>query len=199
MSETPPISSKERDVTRLVSAATDALIERGPAAVSLREIAAKAGVNYGLIHQYVGTKEDLLRLVIRHGSADAAARMATARTLDEALDYLLDPVAPTPYLLMFARIILDGHDLAAMQGRSPALLELVDRLAERRSGPDGGPSAARDDAVTAAALVSAMMGWRLFDRFLQRAVGLDDQPLSEVSAAVLGRIRDGLLPPSPSA
>jgi len=54
-----------RDVTvlALVEAASSLFAERGPDGVSLREIAAMAGVNYGLIHQCVGSKEDLLNLV----------------------------------------------------------------------------------------------------------------------------------------
>ena len=53
--------ARARVIGRLVAAARPLFASRGPSAVSLREVAAAAGVNYGLIYQYVGTKDDLLR------------------------------------------------------------------------------------------------------------------------------------------
>ena len=51
--------------------ATELFAARGPSAVSLREIAAHAGVNFGLIHQYIGTKDNLLRLAFQRASGKA--------------------------------------------------------------------------------------------------------------------------------
>jgi AcrR family transcriptional regulator len=50
-------------VEALVDAARELFVEHGPNAVSLRDVAKRAGVNHGLIHHYIGTREDLLRLV----------------------------------------------------------------------------------------------------------------------------------------
>src|SRR5512143_3225775 len=48
----------------LLDAATELLAARGPAAVSVREIASRAGVNQGLLHRHSGSKEALLRSVL---------------------------------------------------------------------------------------------------------------------------------------
>ena len=88
-------SARERTTEALVAAAMRLFGERGPGAVSLREVAAEAGVNYGLIHQYVGTKDDLLALVIkdyenklrtmeREGAALPARLTATVAELADA-------------------------------------------------------------------------------------------------------------------
>ena len=61
-----------------MSAAAELFAARGPDGVSLREIAAHAGLNYGLIHQYVGSKDELLRLVIAQSTSTTAARFAQA-------------------------------------------------------------------------------------------------------------------------
>jgi len=42
---------------RLIDAATELLQERGASGISGRELARRAGVNYGLIHHYFGSKE----------------------------------------------------------------------------------------------------------------------------------------------
>src|SRR5437016_1868617 len=47
--------------TALLDAAIALLAERGTYGVSLREVAKRAGVNYGLVHYYFATKHDLLR------------------------------------------------------------------------------------------------------------------------------------------
>ena len=64
------------DVGRLGRGGDRAVRGTGPAAISLRDVAARAGVNYGLIHQYIGTKDDLLRLVVQQVSEQTAERVA---------------------------------------------------------------------------------------------------------------------------
>ncbi len=55
-------------------AATDLFAERGADAVTVREVADRAGVNHALIHRHFGTKEELLRVVL----SEAVERMAVA-------------------------------------------------------------------------------------------------------------------------
>src|SRR5437762_7377291 len=102
-SSTPKQIGREEVIRRLVAAAATLFAEDGPDGVSLRQVAAKAGVNYGLIHQYVGTKDDLLRLVFRSVSESAAGRFAEAGDLDAALDAFAgaDP-QPSQYVRMLA-------------------------------------------------------------------------------------------------
>lgn len=61
----PPTS---RDA--LLAAALELFAERGPAAVSLREVAARAGTNLGLIHRHIGSKRDLVAEVLEVGSTE---------------------------------------------------------------------------------------------------------------------------------
>src|SRR5207248_9502831 len=74
---------REEVVVAVVEAATALFAERGPAAVSLREIAQAADVNLGLIHRHIGSKADLLAAVLRArpgmppGAATAEEGLAT--------------------------------------------------------------------------------------------------------------------------
>jgi TetR/AcrR family transcriptional regulator, repressor for neighboring sulfatase len=188
-------------VASLVSAAAELFAARGPDGVSLREIAAHAGLNYGLIHQYVGSKDELLRLVIAQSTSTTAARFAQADGVGEALELLQGPVGtdrPTyPRLLAWA--ILQGRDPRELAGPSPALPKLIAMLpvrganhhrADHEAGPDLAPGEdlapdlADDPRLRAAAIAALTLGWSLFGTFVSHAAGLDDVAPAEAHAAV---------------
>lgn len=180
-------SARERTVAALVEAATRLFGERGPSAVSLREVAAEAGVNYGLIHQYVGTKDDLLALVMRSVSTQTAARLAQVSDRSTAMSRLMPGShTATPYVRMLAWSLLEGRDPGQLLGRSPALQELA--LALHR---DRDPSAAAEqtddeleDRVHIAAAVALSLGWNLFGSFVRQAAALDELEPDELTERI---------------
>jgi TetR/AcrR family transcriptional regulator, repressor for neighboring sulfatase len=169
-------AGREAAVEKLVDAASDLFARHGPDGVSLRQIAAAAGVNYGLIHQYIGTKDDLLHLVFRSVSEQAAARLSAAADLDAALDELIGTGRqPSRYVSMLAWAILQGRDATALLGRSPALTALLERI-------DASGDARPDRRERVAAAVALNLGWQLFGSFIRNGVGLDataDDALAE--------------------
>jgi TetR/AcrR family transcriptional regulator, repressor for neighboring sulfatase len=194
-------------VASLVSAAAELFAARGPDGVSLREIAAHAGLNYGLIHQYVGSKDELLRLVIAQSTSTTAARFAQASGVGEALELLQGPVgAERPqYPRLLAWAILQGRDPRELAGPSPALPQLIAMLPEKGadydpaaegaadSADNHGAAAAQDPAaddladdprLRAAAIAALTLGWSLFGSFVSHAAGLDDVAPAEAHAAV---------------
>lgn len=157
-------SARDVAVDALVEAATRLFATAGPDGVALRTIASEAGVNYGLIHQYVGSKDDLLRLVIRSVSERAAAAFTRAPDLESALAGLFGD-APSDYVSTLAWALLQDRDASELLGRSPAL----DALADRAVGGN------REDRVARLAAVTAMaLGWQLFGRFVSAGVGQSD-------------------------
>lgn len=162
--DTPSSSAREVAIEALVAAATRLFAAAGPDGVALRTIAAEAGVNYGLIHQYVGSKDDLLRLVIRSVSERSAEAFTRAPDLETALAGLFGD-EPSDYVAMLAWALLQDRDASELLGRSPAL----DALADRAVGGNREERVARLAAVTAMAL-----GWQLFGRFVAAGVGRAD-------------------------
>src|SRR5439155_6799260 len=85
-------STRPHGRTEVVEAVLDSartlIAEQGPG-VGLREIAEHAGVNFGLIYQYVGTKEQLVREVYVRAARSAAERLVDAEHLDDALALLM--------------------------------------------------------------------------------------------------------------
>jgi AcrR family transcriptional regulator len=61
---------------RLVRAGAELVAEGGSAAVSLREIARRAGVSHGAPRRYFPAHAELLSAIARQGFADLAARLA---------------------------------------------------------------------------------------------------------------------------
>src|SRR5438874_1747695 len=173
---TPKQIGREEVIRRLVAAAATLFAEDGPDGVSLRQVAAKAEVNYGLIHQYVGTKDDLLRLVFRSVSENAADRFAEAGDLDAALDAFAgaDP-QPSQYVRMLAWALLQGRDAQGLLGRSPALTALLARI-------DPAPDGSIEARMRLASAVAMGLGWQLFGPFIASGVGLGDASAEDLRA-----------------
>ena len=117
----------------LLQAATELFSERSPTSVSLRQVAERAGVNYGLIHHYFGTKEALLSEVFRASSDKGVRLLDAAPTLGDALRSLSPHQGPGSYMHLLAWVILDGATLDRLEP-SPA----IDRLQELDRRPRAG-------------------------------------------------------------
>ncbi|CCH20320.1 TetR/AcrR family transcriptional regulator [Micromonospora lupini] len=132
---------------RLVAAGVDLVLREGQSAVSLREIARRAGVSHGAPRRYFPTHVDLLSAIAREGFADLTARVE--KTMDAAGE------DPRTRLVALARTYLDfaaahrgmfelmfRHDLLA-SGRLrlretslPLFTLLVDLVARARQPAD---------------------------------------------------------------
>ena len=153
--------------------------------MSLREIARRAGVNYGLIHHYYGTKEAILAELLRRASASGAERMRDSASIDDALAALTTPGERSTHARMLAWALLDGVDPAKLVAVSPTVTKLTE-LISAAEGDTVDPSAP-DPRVLAATTVSAILGWNFFRPFVAAIAGLDDTP--ELSAEVIGLVR----------
>jgi AcrR family transcriptional regulator len=104
--------------TRVVDAAVSAIVELGYYRASSNEIARRAGVSWGVIQHYFGTRERLLLAVFELGQRELAQLAETgtidSSTLEGRLEQLLDILAlhyGTPSFLAYLQIQLNlGHD-----------------------------------------------------------------------------------------
>ena len=168
--------------------------ERSPADVTLREIAAEAGVNYSLVYRYFRTKDALIAAVfsprvnmIREHYVDAPGGVEALRDLH----YMHD--APG-YARSLAWVILEGHDLGLLFQD----LESEDGSAE--PADDADVAVLEPYAVAARVAIGGFlalaMGWDLYEPYLLRLTGLehiDKRSLNEH----LARLADALLASAP--
>ena len=149
----------------LLVAAAELFAQKGPRGTSVREIAAVAGVNHGLVHQYFGSKDQLLRASLErlaHNVTERLEQEGDRAAGDVALEHEVDL-----HWRALARALLDGEDPATLQREHPVMDRLVTQ-ARRRDLDE--PTARR---VTAH-VVTLELGWRLFHGFITAALDLDD-------------------------
>jgi AcrR family transcriptional regulator len=142
----------------LLDAAEAELAEVGVKAASVRRIAARAGVNHGLVHRHFGAKDQLVAAVLDRLASQVAGGLDHITAHD-----LLDPAGPfARHLRVLARAALDDVDLGGLQSSHPVADHLVARL--------GGNADAR---VAAARLMALAFGLHLFGPFIAEATGAD--------------------------
>lgn len=169
--------------------------ERGPDAVTVREVADRAGVNHALIHRHYGTKEELVRVVIA-GAIDRLAGVArgTANTGEDLRGVIAGTRREEPAIRLLAWAILVGYPIESVWPDYPAFHRVQSVLADEQALTEGGDR--EDPRITVATAAAMLLGWILFTPFLDRAAGLrdipgfdDDQALFDAAQAIFDRAR----------
>src|SRR5215208_1949869 len=148
-------------VAAVLESAADLFAERGPAATSIRDIAARSNVNHGLIHRHFGSKEALVAAVLDHLGQHLAgliAAEAEGSAIGEAVDR---------QLRVLARASLDGYAIGELQSRFPTMELLLNAARERHATELGA-------RLAAAHTIALQLGWILFGDFLRASTGLAD-------------------------
>jgi AcrR family transcriptional regulator len=170
---------------RLVQAGVDLLTEEGVQALSLREIARRAGVSHGAPRRHFPTHLSLLSAIARQGFADLADKVAAdidghrtdprAQLMALGRGYLDFALAHRGmFELMFRHDLLESNQLGLRETSLPLFQILVDLVSRVQPQSDVPPP------VVAGALWSNLHGiaqlWRWGS--LQLATGTDDvEPL----------------------
>jgi TetR/AcrR family transcriptional regulator, repressor for neighboring sulfatase len=169
-------AGREAHENAMLEAAADLFSQHGFAAVSVRDIAAAAGVSHALVHRYLGSKEEIYRAVLRRNENLIRDAGGDTEDLATALSLMLrdSQMRHRQYLRMVVQSALGGLPFDATMGRFPATERLVE-LAEQRAA-DAGPAA--EDELTPrfviAAIVSLNLGWAAIEPWILPATGLED-------------------------
>jgi len=159
----PPPRGAEEIKEALVAAVVRLLDRKAAADISLKEVAAEARVNHGLIHRHFGSKEALVReAVVR-----ANARIREGHPDVGALSWSTALHRERPELArILARCCLDGpRDLLVLAGPDPSKVDTHARQVEgllARAGLSG----LVDPYLLNAFGVAACLGWVVFRPYL---------------------------------
>jgi AcrR family transcriptional regulator len=178
--------TREETTEAILDAAEVLFAERGYSAVTVREIAAAAGVSHALVHRYLGSKEQVYRAVLRRNEStvlDAAGgevdlTKATRLMLREAV------LRQQVYLRLVAHSALHGLSYRRTSGRFVATERLVE-LAERAVAAD--PTTASGVAgprFVIASLVAMLLGWSAARDWLFPAAGIEGMTEEEFLVAL---------------
>ena len=161
----------------LLEAAGRLFVEQGPAAVSVRQIAAEAGVNHGLVHQYFGSKDGLVHATLEHLAEELAPIAEGAPDVPASVDPLLAAISDrAAFVRLLGWLLLEGADPSALPTDFPVI-----RRALARIDRELGPAAPRvDPRIVIASFVSMAFGWLVFRRYIVDATRLEDLDESDV-------------------
>lgn len=166
---------REQVASAILAAAADLFAERGPAATSIRDIAARSKVNHGLVFRHFGAKEQLVGAVLDYLGQSLTELLETgapAEDVDRALDR---------QMRVMARTLLDGYPAGQLQTRFPNVSLLLDQVRPRH------PSELSARLAVANAL-AFQVGWRLFEPLLRSAAGIDEMTDTELRQAVAAEV-----------
>jgi AcrR family transcriptional regulator len=173
-------------VRSAVLTATSALVaERGPDGFSVRDIAARAGVNHALVHRHFGTKADVLEQMLA-ADADAVVSAVVEAGLPtsgeagaDVVAELLDLLAARPsYWRTLVHAVLDSPE-AALPGTA-STTELFSGLWQGGEG----------DVSTSVAGVT-VLGWLIFGEFMADATGADVEDVRRAVAEQVSGLISG--------
>ncbi len=168
-----------RDQVRAaVLEATRALVaESGPDGFSVREIAARAGVNHALVHRHFGTKADVLEQVLLEEGRLLVSEIGelpdAGDVTPEAVARVLDVMARRP---TYWRALVDAV-LAAPGAAGPGTAVTTDLFGDLWRGR--APARAVDSAVAG----SLVLGWLIFAEFMAGTTGADTHDVRDAVAA----------------
>ncbi len=154
----------------LLEAAGDLLAEVGPRAATVRDIAARAGVNHAQVHHYFGGKRALLMAAMEHM---AAQHFDAMRALSSG------PVPPPltlpddqRYWWAIVRATIEGDlELAGVEvGAGTSVIRNVMEHVVRRFGL-AEPTV--EMKAASAELAAVQLGWLTMEKFILMAVGVE--------------------------
>jgi AcrR family transcriptional regulator len=170
----------------LVRAGIELFAERGPGAVSVREVAAAAGVNHALVFRHFGSKEGLVRAVFEE-LFERVRRLASEIRIegDDPVTQGMRVVGATPEmwrLLTYAA--LEGGDAILRDIPSPFIADALDQL--ERSQHEGAYNANVDARMLMASGIALALGWAVFQDMLIPLAGLEPASVEERTLRIKG-------------
>jgi AcrR family transcriptional regulator len=181
-------SRAEETKEALVAAVIRLMDQRSVAEVTVKDIAAEAGVNHGLVHRYFGSKDNLVREpVVRTHEKVNQGRPAVGHSL-----WFYRLLMQQPEIArILARCCLDGpRDLLSLAEPPPELLESC--VQPIREGLEKlGLAKLLDAHVLNAVGLAALLGWVVFRPLLESGFGLPKD--TEEIGAQLARMADALM------
>lgn len=161
---------KDKVMKALIEAANELFGQKGPDAVSVRDIAATAGVNHALLHRHFGSKGKLLEAVMKDHANAFIAVSKTSSDPGLVSELMYNILAERPALIkIIAQLILTDHkpnDFVIAGGGHSVLTDLLAHSPSNKH-------TIKDAQMRAAAVSSLMLGWHMFAPFITSAVNTE--------------------------
>ena len=180
--------SREDVSEALIEAAAALASERGSGRVTVRDIAARAGVNATFVHRYYGSKQNLMRAATRRAQERLAARIEEVPDVVEGAAAIVHATLRERELIAtLTRAALDGV-FADVPAGNPAMARLLERF-QREAAVRGG-GGRHDPRIVVACLSAAAVGYALLGDYIRQGTGLASLSDDEVEVLLVDVLRD---------
>ncbi len=182
MAESPaPIRGPEAVKRSLIDSAIRLMAMRSPRHISGRELAKQAGVNYGLIHHYFGTKDAVFAAAVAESTEEMAKRwdedgILPLNTSDDATSYRT-----------FAKLEVD-------EARSP-MTALMRRIVTGQAEVTDREITDKDLLAEVALCAALQFGWGAFEQEILVGLaefGAEQDDMRERVSKLSMRLSDGI-------
>lgn len=188
-------SGRAQITAAVLEAAADMFSERGLEGTSVRDIAARAGVQHSVVHRYFGTKEHLYEAVIERGAQADRERVDYS---GDTATMIKDGLADTRWIRAVMWGALEGRDMREYFTESRAMTPVM-QGALRGDYRDAEACPAVDPRVVGAFISAATFGWIAMGPALVTAYGIDGLDEAELNARTAVLISGLLAMADPSA
>ncbi|MFJ8004181.1 TetR/AcrR family transcriptional regulator [Streptomyces fagopyri] len=191
METTSPRPYHHGDLRRaILSAALDVIAAEGPSALSLRDLARRAGVSHAAPAHHFKDRTGLLTAIAAEGHGLLAATLTEAADLREAgVHYVrFAREHPAHFQVMFTPQLLRADDVELTTARALTAESLRRAVAARRPGPDVDPR------------LASVAAWSLAHGFATLLLGHNlDGPVGDQDPEEVFRVLTGMLFTPPPA
>jgi AcrR family transcriptional regulator len=171
---------REATVDAIIDATLQLCVISGPAEVSLRRVADRAGVNYGLVHRHFGTKSAVIRAAMQRANEHTLGLVQKESDFMSAAERILfDGSSSVARVLAWA--ILQGQTEDVLPSSSAVLTRLCELAALETN--DLGPDAPEVRAAVGSVL-AMVLGWRLYQPYLAPGLGMQDMDRTELYQSI---------------
>ena len=163
----------------IVSVAREQVLDKGPSALRLKEVAEAAGVSHPTVLHHFGSREGLIRAVVD----DAMGRLddeleeilSTSTELDPSpiVDAMTRVMTDGGYARLIAWLALSSTDGSIPGGRVSQVIDAVHAARLRLAPKDTPPPTVEDSAFLSMLVTYAMVGEAIIGPGMRRNCGLD--------------------------
>ena len=167
---------REQTTAAILDAAEKLFAERGFTAVTVRDIAAEAGVSHALVHRYLGSKEQVYRAMLSRRETVIRDAAPGEDDLLEATRLMLREAVLNQrnYVRLIAHSALHGLSYERTVGQFAATARLTELA--RQTAADEGEARdpdAPDPRFVIASVVAMLIGWSAAREWILRASDLE--------------------------
>ena len=176
----------EKPSGAILRAAAELMAEHSPSSVSLREVAARAGVNYGLIHRHFGTKDRLLVALFQEFVLYGGQYIRSSDTIHEAIEgtFTADQGG---WARIFSWVALDGVAPEQTFRDTSIMAAFQELIASEWEA--GGPAPARrerfDPRVVSSFVMLMISIWDFYAPYMRQVDDWTDRSMDDARAEVL--------------